>query len=218
MAEIDCRPQVHACAIRVALLDADGTPTVGATNLYVSDALVSMSYTPVITAGDEIEDKNACGTVMVNYKAPDSFKRGDVAIELVTPDPYLSAWLGGGNTLAVAGPPATVGAAGPAIGALAGNGVSIEVWTKRIEAGDLDDDYPYAHWAYPKITNLRPGAHTHASGALHPTFVGEAYENANWGDGPNNDFDAASVKTWQWIPTTTIPAATCTRGAVLADV
>jgi hypothetical protein len=216
VAEIDCRPQLAACAVRVAQLAAGGAPLVGVANLYVSDALVLLTYTPVYTTGDEVEDKNACGTVKVNYKHPDSFKRGDVTIELVTPDPYLEAWLGGGDVLAAAVPTAA-GASAPPIGPVTGNGVSIELWTKRIDDGDVDATYPYAHWAYPKIKNLKPGPHTHNNGPLHKTFTGEAYENTAWGDGPNNDFDADSDRVHQWIPVAALPAVSCTPGAVLAD-
>lgn len=224
MAETDCRSQLHACAIRVALLTATGAPSVGAGNLYVSDALVALTFTPVYTDGEETEDKNACGAVKTAYKAPDNFKRGDVSIELVTPDPFLSAWLGGGAVIpaqaAVVGPPAVAavpaGAQAPPIGQVVGNGVSIELWTKRIEDGDLDAVHPYAHWAYTKVKNLRIAPHTHGNAPLHATFVGQAYENLQWGNGPNNDFTVASDRVYQWVPALTIPAATCALGAVLA--
>lgn len=216
MAETDCRSQLHACAIRVALLTATGAPSVGASNMYVSDALVAFTFTPVYTDGDEVEDKNACGTVKVNYKSPDSFKRGDVSIELVTPDPFLTAWLGGGALIpASGGVPA--GAQAPPIGAITGNGVSVELWTKRVDDGDLDATYPYAHWAYPKIKNLRIAPHTHGNSPLHATFTGQAYENLLWGDGPLNDFDVDSDRVYQWVPTATLPAATCALGAVVID-
>lgn len=216
MAETDCRPQLHACAMRVALLDASGAPSVGVANSYTTDVLVAFGFTPVYKDGTEIEDENACGTVMVNYKAPDSLKRGDVSIELITPDPFLEEWLGGGELIpAAAGVPA--GAQSAPIGPITGNGVSVELWVKRIDTGDLDADYPYAHWAYPKIKNLRPGAHTHNNTPLHKTFTGQAYENASWGDGPNNDFDADTDRMYQWVPTDTLPASTCALGAVLVD-
>ena len=89
MADEDCRPQVQACAIRVARLDTNGVPLPGANNLYVADTLVSLAFSPVYTDGDEIEDKNGCGVVQVNYRGQDSFKRGDVTIQLTRPDPQL---------------------------------------------------------------------------------------------------------------------------------
>lgn len=198
MAETDCRPQVQACAIRVARLDSNGVPSPGANNLYVSDALVSLGFTPVYTDGDEIEDKNACGTVAVNFRGPDSFKRGDVTIQLTTPDPFLVEMLSGGDVLDEAGRPK--GFAAPPIGPVTGNGVSIELLAKRVDDGDLDADFPYAHWAYPKIKNLRLGEHTHANASNLPQFTGQAYENPNWFDGPVGDWPAESDRVYQWIP------------------
>ena len=208
MAEIDCRPQVQACAIRVARLDTNGVPLPGANNLYVSDALVSMAFTPVYTDGDEIEDKNACGAVKVNYRSPDSFKRGDVTLQLTTPDPFLEEMLSGGDVLD-AGGGRPKGFAAPPIGTVTGNGISIELWAKRIDDGDLDADFPYAHWAYPKIKNLRMGDHTHENASNLPQFSGQALENANWFDGPVGDWDAESDRVYQWLPVAGLPTPTC---------
>lgn len=208
MAEADCRPQVQACAIRVARLDTNGVPLPGANNLIVSDALVSLGVTAVYTDGDEIEEKNACGSVAVNYKGPDSFKRLDISIQLVTPDPYLSEMLSTGSAL-IANAADIKGYAAPSIGTVQGNGVSIEVWTNRVDSGALDADYPYAHWAYPKVQNLRIGDHTHQNGALLPQFVGQAVENPNWFDGPLNDWPADSDRVYQWVPAAALPVASC---------
>lgn len=216
MADTDCRPQVQACAIQVARLDSTGAPLVGATNLYVSDALVTLGFTPVYTDGDEIEDKNACGTVGVNYRGADSFKRGDIAIQIITPDPFLSELLSGGEVLD-AGGGVPMGFGAPPLGPVTGNGISIEVWAKRIDEGDVDANYPYAHWAYPKIKNLRLAPHTHANASLQPQFVGQAYENANWGDGPVGDWDATSDRVYQWLPTATLPTPSCAYQSLLAS-
>ena len=165
MADIDCRPQIQACAIRVARLDSNGVPSPGADNLYVSDALVSLGVSPVYTDGDEIEDKTACGAVGVNFRGDDSLKRADVSIQIITPDPYLSEMLSGGKVLDPGGG-AAVGWAAPPIGTITGNGVSIEVWTRRIDDGDLDLNYPYGWWVYPKVRNLRIGDWSHENGSL----------------------------------------------------
>lgn len=215
MAEEDCRPQVHACAIRVARLEADGVPLPGASNLYVSDALVTMTFTPVYTDGTEIEDKNACDVVGVYYRGNDTFKRGDVSLQIITPDPFLSEMLSGGDVLA--GGAAPDGYAAPPLGAVTGDGISIELWSKRILDGDVDPNYPYAHWAYPKIKNLRLAPHTHAAASLQPTFTGQAYQNENWYDGPVGDWPAASDRVYQWLPDATIPTASCGYQALVAS-
>jgi len=217
VAETDCRPQVQACAIRVARLDTNGVPLPGANNLYVSDALVSMGFTAVYTNGDEIEDKNACGIVAVNFRGPDSFKRGDVTIQLTTPDPYLVEMLTGGDVLDGAAGGDPKGYAAPPIGEVTGNGVSVELWSKRVDDGDLDADWPYAHWAYPKIKNLRIGDHTHQNGSLLPQLSGQAYENPNWYDGPVGDWPATSDRVYQWIPAQTMPTPSCAYQELVAS-
>jgi hypothetical protein len=206
MAEQDCRPQVQACALRVARLGPDGVPAPGANNLYVSDALTTMSVTPVYTDGNEIELKNGCGQVKLSYRAPDSFKRLDVSLTLDTPDPYLQEFLSGGDVLSDG---ARRGFAAPPIGEITGNGVSIELWSKRIDDGALDADDPYAWHVYPRITNLRLGDWTHEDGPLVPVYSGQAYQNPNWYDGPLNDWPAESDRVYQWLPTDSIPEAQC---------
>lgn len=207
MAETDCRGQVNGCAIRVARLDTNGVPLPGAENLYVSDALVSLAWTSVYTDGNEIDESNACGATSVYFKAPDTFKRGDVEITLVTPDPFLSEMLSGGDVLTSGAIPK--GFAAPPLGPITGAGVSVELWSIRVDDGDMDPSYPYAHWVYPKIKNLRLGDHTHESGALKPVFSGQAYENINWYDGPVGDWPATSDRVYQWLPAASLPTPSC---------
>lgn len=201
-----CLPQIQACAIRVSKLQANGRTLAGSANLYVSDALVTFTATPVYEDGEEITQKNACGAVCINYKGPDDFKRLDVALVLCTPDPYLSEFLTGGEVLTDGD---AVGYAYPDIGSVSGNGVSIELWAKRIDDGDLDADFPYAWWAFPKIRNLRIGERQFGNNPLLSPYQGQAVENPNWFDGPLNDWPVASDRVGQWIPTADLPTPTC---------
>lgn len=216
MAENDCLPQVQACIIRVCALEASGILLPGASSMYVSDALVKMDAKPVFDVSTEIIDKNACGALKVNYKPPDSLKRLDVTIELLTPDPYLSVLLSSGGALLhpVGG---GVGYAYPPIGVIAGNGVSVELWAKRIDNGDLDATFPYAWWAFPKIKNLIPGDKLFDEKSQHSIFTGQALENHNWFDGPDNQWTAESDRVAQWIPTATLPVAQCGYEALVAS-
>lgn len=213
MAAEDCRPQVQACAMRVTRLAANGAPLVGAENRYVSNALVTLGWTSVYVDGEEIEDRNACGDVVVNYRGRDTFKRGDVEITLASPDPFLSEMLSGGDVLDVPGLPA--GFAAPPIGPVTGAGVAIELWAIRVDDGVEDASFPYAHWLYPRIKNLRLGDHEHGNSSLQPPFTGQAYENPNWGDGAGTgEWPAASDRAYQWIPSAAIPTPTCDYLAV----
>lgn len=212
----DCLPQVQACRIRVARLAVDGAPAPGASGLYVSKALVSLAFRWEISTGAEIAEPNACGEEMVYFKAPDNVRRGSVTIRIITPDPQLSEMLSAGVVLTNG---AAVGAGAPPLGLVPDDApVSIELWAKRIRAGKADPTFPWARWAYPYITNLRPEDHEHANANLATSFVGDAFENENWFDGPTNDWPVASDRVWQWIPTADDPPAdVCGYQALVAS-
>lgn len=205
----DCLPQIQACAMRVARLDTNGVPLPGASNLYVTDALTQVQHAPAYEDGDRITQKNACGAVCVDYQSPPTYLGDDITITLCTPDPQLVQMLNGGTVLTVG---AAVGASSPAIGIIPAalqKGVSIELWAKRIRNGDLDPTFPYARWVLPKVTNIKQGGFNQENGPNLPTFTARALENANWFNGPTNDWTAASDKSWQWLPVTTLPTVTC---------
>lgn len=202
MANEDDLPQVQACAIRVSQLDTSGVPSPGASNIYTSEALTELTATPVYSDADEVEEKNACGAVCVNYVGDDSFKRLDVALTICTHDPWLSAMLSDGDVLSDGG---VNGFALPAIGPLRGNGISIELWAKRVDDGDLHDEFPYAWWVLPKVKNLRMGPKTFTNGSSLPQFTGRGYENPNWYDGPLNDWPVTSDRVLQWFPVAALP-------------
>lgn len=206
MAEQPALPQVHGIRMRVANLDQNGVPTPGVAQLYVTDAFTKVGITPVYTDGNEIETKNAQGVTCVNYRSADTFKRADVDIELCSVDPYLVAMLIGGTVL-TSGTPAKTGFALPPLGAVTGNGVSIEVWARRVDDGEEDTDSPWGHWVYPRVKNLRIGDWAHEDNPNLPKITGQAYENPNWFDGPLNDWLVASDRVVQYMPTATLPVA-----------
>ncbi len=202
MANEDNLPQVQACALRVTILEPSGVPLPGAGNVYTTDTLTELTATPVYEDADELTEKNACGTVCVNFTGDDSLKRADVALTICTHDPYLLAMLSDGDVLTDSG---LHGFAMPPIGPLTGAGVSLELWSKRIDDGDLHDEFPYAWWVLPRVKNLRMGARTFSNGTALPQFTGRAGENPNWFDGPLNDWPVASDRIIQWFPVAALP-------------
>lgn len=220
MAEQPCLPQVQACIIRVAKLDDTGAPVVGTDSGYISDALVSVQFEPEYADGAEITQDNACGDRVIDFKAPDVFRWGNITIQLATPDPYLAAFLSGGATLegAIAPDTTRVGWAAPPLGTLESNPMSMELWAKRPDkaTGSLDADSPYARWAYPLVKNLRLGSWTHENGPVLPEFTGQAFENPAWADGPWADWPVASDRVAQWFPVAAadLPDATCAPVAI----
>lgn len=204
MAEQPALPQVHGIRMRVAQLDQNGVPTPGTDQLYVTDAFTKVSVAPVYTNGAEIERKNAQGETCTHYKSADTFKRMDITIELCSPDPYLAAMLSGGDVLTNL---LRTGFAPPALGPITGDGLSVEVWSRRIDEGEEDADSPYGWWVYPRVKNLRLGNYEHGDSDVLPVFTGQAYENPNWLDGPLNDWPVASTKVFQTMPTAELPTA-----------
>lgn len=211
-----CLPQIHACAVRLTALDNDGVPLPGAGNLYVSNAMARLTVTPVYRDGEEIEEPNACGDLIVQYREDDYFKRADFEMELLTPDPYFHELLVEGST-ALEESSSQVGWAFPPIGLVTGNGVGIEVWAKRINDGILDSLYPYNWWTFPRARNVRLGAREFSKSAHKPIITGQMYENENWFDGPENDWPAASDRVAQFIPTSAVPTPTCGASELVAS-
>lgn len=213
----DCLPQIQACAIRVARLDpGSGVPLPGAGNLIVSNALTEMTYETTYEDGTDIFERNACGDACLDYRGPDVKRRLQISLTLCTHDPSLMAFLSGGDTLAATADNG-LGWAAPPVGAIERLPISIEVWAKRIKDGDLDVDFPYAWWAFPKIMNLREGQNKFANEAKKPMFTGQGYENVNWYDGPANDWPATSDRTHQFVPWATIPTPACGAQALAAS-
>lgn len=194
-------PQVQFCLLRISELDTDGAPLAGDGNQYVTDAFTEVTWNTVVKDGATVEEENACGELSVSYQGDPSIKWWDWGVSLITADPYLETILSRGTLLDL-GPSSPPGFAAPAIGPIRSNGVSVEGWAKRVVDGDIDPDFPYAWWAFPRITQLRPGDRTFNSGAQAPKYVGRSLENTRWADGPNNDWPAASDRAAQWVPVT----------------
>lgn len=210
----DCLPSMmQACRTRICLLDTDGAPLVGDASMVVTDRLSKFGYTPNYKAATELTETNACDATLVDYLGPPSKVRDDLALDLVSPDPFvMSLLLPQGTLLALSG--GGYGFAAPPIGTVSNNGVSLEFWVKNVLDGVLDPVFPYVHWAFPKCLNAQEGARELSNTVQHGLITAQAYENAEWFDGPAADFDSASDKTWQYIPTDTLPDITCGYAAV----
>lgn len=212
----DCLAQLQACALRVSRLEANGVPDPGANNLYTSDAMSLASWDPEIEAGQEFTAKNACGALLLSYKEPDQIKRLNFALGLVTPDPELHELLVANSKILTVGD--AVGFAYPPLNvADAGNGVSIELWTKRVDSsGELDTDFPYAWWVFPRVRFVL-GQKQAQNGPMENPFTGQASENPNWFDGPLNDWPTDSDRVAQWIPTDELPEPSCGYQTLVAS-
>src|SRR5687768_10947530 len=99
-----CSPQVQSIRQRVARLDAAGTPSVDADDIYTAQALVTLEITPVLQEGEEIDIGSAAGSAACgSYKDFDRYKRWEVTGQVCTPDALLTSILMNGTLLEPAG-------------------------------------------------------------------------------------------------------------------
>jgi hypothetical protein len=189
----DNAASLFVCAMRVARLDSDGTPTIGADKMVESDALIKLTWEPDLEAGQEFTLKNGCGDIHATKKKDDQIKALNLSLDLVTPDPSLTEILVGGTVLASGD-----GYAYPDLGKVTRGPVSVEAWTQAIIDGDVADDLPWIRWVFPK-TVWQYGARNAEEAFMGVPFTGRATENANWGNGPVNDWPEISTQVCQHL-------------------
>jgi hypothetical protein len=196
--------QLHVLRTRLARLDPiTGAALPGASNAYVSDALVELNPTLNYTDGEQTRATNAAGVTCVRYDAPDSFDNVTADITWCTPDPYVMEFLGTGAILTDT---AAIGWAAPPIGPQNYTfHVSIEMWTRRVDAsGAPHAARPYGWHVFPRVTKFRmntPG--TFGASEIQPSFQITAIDNPAWGNGPFNDWPVAtpSNAAYLYLPT-----------------
>lgn len=208
---------VQAYRMRLTKLDTNGVPTPGAGKMYVTSSLIEITATPVYKEATEIEQDNGEGVLCVNYKGKRTLKRLDGKIMVCTPDPYLMDFLAGCSVIDPGTGP--LGFQYPAIGESDPSPISIEVWSKRVDDGVLDANYPAWWHVWPRVINMTIGENKVGNNAIVPTLMFEAYENANWYDGPLNNWVGASDRCYQAEPcaASKVPTAASTLATVAAS-
>lgn len=202
-----CIKTLQFCRLRVARLNANGTPKVGSGNLYITDQQISLVIGLNLSAGDDFEQKTGCGDISFSFKDRDKVKNLTLTLILATAEPEITELLIGGD-LITSGPD-TIGYALPAVGTTGNeDGCSVEGWTKNIRGSTLDEDWPYVRWVLPK-TFWTPSNKTLANNPITHEYTGTGEENENWLDGPVNDWDFTSDRLYQYAADTDLPDALC---------
>lgn len=213
--EWNCLPRMQCCAARACALDADGTTKIGAASSLVFDSVVTIGMTPVYEDGTEIKEKDACGRTFVDVVSDPTLTRWDIDIDVWSQDPsYLKIVQAGGSILLPGGGLAPQGFAYPDIGPVVGQ-FSFEFWQKIIRDNDQDPDLPWEWFALPKLKNVKLGKiDVGGDKVSHRTLTAQAYGNANWFNGPGDDWPTTSDRPVQSIPTATLPTASCAPTAI----
>lgn len=203
-----CRAAIYVCRMRVTTLDSDGDPS---GFQYVTDQLIRLSFSPQYETGTEINVINGCGDLQFSDKKPDQLKRLSLTMNISTPDEELTAMLTNGTLIISGGN--TLGVRMPAVGAVSGNGVSIEAWTKSYVGDSQASTYPWRRWIFPE-TRWRNGDEELGAKATDNAFSGEGVENDNFLNGPANDLVSGNhAEMASRILDTAIPDATCGRSS-----
>jgi len=224
MAEPHCFGSLQVCALRVAKLNAAGSPVTGASNGYVSDALVMAKVTTEIEEGDEFTLKNGCGSICQTFKDCDRVKRVTVEMELCQLDSELLSLITNGSNITKISSGDSIGYELPEANDVCSNGVSLELWTKAwdgsaqatpvsVGAGGLTP--AYWHWVMPSV-KFQIGDLTLENEILKVPVKG--FGNANpriTANGPFDDWPSDIVarggitSSAGWFLDSVIPTATC---------
>ena len=91
---------IQGCAIRVSALNADGSPTPGATSMFQDDRpFVKLEAKPVLIEGVDITPISACGIPVISYKDCDRYKRWTINLALGDFDPEAQELIGQGAVM-----------------------------------------------------------------------------------------------------------------------
>lgn len=210
-----CPHMLQFCRMRVAALNADGSPKAGTGNLFVTNQQISLAITENLEAGADQSQKTGCDEIAYSYKSRDKVKNLGFTLSLATASAELTQLLSGGDLLMTGDD--IMGYAAPAVGTVGNeDGCSIEGWVKNIDGDSLDDNWPYIRFLFPK-TFWTPADKTLENNPIPNNFTGEGQENQNWLDGPANDWVWTSNRLWQWTYDTDLPDASCVATELIAS-
>lgn len=153
----NCPEAIAACYTRVAMLDANGSPLVGAQHGYVTDGLVQCMAEPEIEQGKEFIQRSGCGSILGTKREDDHLKRVKLTLDIGYLDYELIYMLVGGTLLRLAG--TTFGWQSLAAQDAANNGVCLEIWqqawdgdSQAVNSGGIGANaLSWHHWVFPKV-------------------------------------------------------------------
>lgn len=202
----DHAASVQGVALRVCKLGADGRPLVGPKTSITTSAFMRFGFTPEYTAGEEIEEKGADGSVCIYYQAPDVLKRVSFSLAICNPSPELHEMLIGGNILLPETGTDAIGYAAPAAGVdSTPNGVAFEIFSRAIVQGKPAAENPYWRWVFPYARMKLTGDRVLENGAMANEFEGWGVGNANYGRGAAGDWPYQTDRAYQYARAAAAP-------------
>jgi len=211
-APYDGAGSLFALAVRATKLAADGSPLVGTSSGYITDALVKTDIGLTYNETEAVTQLNGTGVACVMFQAPASVSRGSVGgLQICQPDPVLKQFFLGGDIILSEGvTPAPIGYRAPLANVQQNpNGISIEFWSRAVIGSSYATVLPYIHWVLPKVSLIPAGTWSLAAdAAMVPEFEGYSEQNTGWGSGPEDDWEYPSDRVWQYARVPTLPDLT----------
>ena len=205
-----CFAAIHLCRIRATRLDAEGDPSPGPNNFYVTDKPITLGASPVIEAGADLTMVGGCDCIIAAYRGNDKLKRFDLALALGMLEPALLEMLLGGSAITQGGQisgmwwPSQM-----ACDDAPQPNLAFEGWQDTWE-DDHQGNAPfrYIHWVWPS-TRWQIGEHTLGNEFLQPSVNGFSRSNPNWGLGIYGDYPEAADPVGGFFFTNDLPDAVC---------
>ncbi len=188
MADPKCPAIIKFCAVRVTLLDTDGTD---AGEFYVSDKTVSLGVTPDISTGQDREVRNGCDCIVAASKAPDILKRFTFQLDQGVLEPALIAMMLGQQAIIDPDNATSVIGVNWIIDQFqcgSPSNVALEGWSSAEDLDHPDPDFPWLHWRWPS-TQWQIGPATLGADYTQPQLTGFSQGNTEFGD-PYSDLPA----------------------------
>lgn len=175
-------PTIRSRVVRTTTLDNCGAPVIGQKSTCVSEGHVSIKLSPQYEDGEETNQKNAAGKLIVIDKALDQLKyiNFEIVFAQVNPDIFNQ----------VTGQPIVLDHAGNAtgirIGATVEANVAVETWTDVPGTACGPDGKAYGYALLPWIKGGRLGDFSFENALATFTLSGRTSADALWGLGPYN--------------------------------
>lgn len=173
-------PVIRSHVVRATKLDNCGAPVVGPKSTLVTDGHISIKLSPQYEDGEETNQKNAAGKLIVVDKAIDQLKYYNVEISFARVDPDLFN--------IVTSQPIVLDHSGAAsgirIGAAVNTNVGLETWSDVPGTACGEEGKRYGYFALPWVKDGRLGDFSLENALATFTITGRTERNSQWGKGP----------------------------------
>lgn len=225
MPEPHCFGSLQVCRMRIAKLNASGSPLTGALNGYVTNALIEATVDLEIEEGDQFTLKNGCGEICQTFRDCDRLVGASIEMDLCHLDAELVAFMTGSSVirdLGGAGSGNAIGMEFAGTDDACADGVSLEMWTKAWD-NTVQATPPFAggntnvyfHFVFPR-TKFHVGQLTFENDFMRVPVAGFAEENPRiTSNGPFDDWPAdiaargGITNIGGFFLDSTIPTAAC---------